>query len=83
MINPLLSVHTKDGESQLKDFILEYVGNIFEKEDVTVEMIAEVLASEFPEFLYAYAEENFLRGYKLGLDDGTHGLEVTNDASAE
>ena len=32
-------------------------------------MIAEVLALDFPEFAYAYAEENFLRGYKLGLDD--------------
>ena len=32
-------------------------------------MIAEVLAAEFPEFVFAFAEENFLRGYKLGLDD--------------
>ena len=32
-------------------------------------MIAEVLASDFPEFTFAFAEENFLRGYQLGLDD--------------
>ena len=32
-------------------------------------MIAEVLAAEFPEFVFAFAEENFLRGYQLGLDD--------------
>ena len=32
-------------------------------------MIAEVLAAEFPEFMFAFAEENFLRGYQLGLDD--------------
>ena len=32
-------------------------------------MIAEMLASEFPEFTWAFAEENFLRGYQLGLDD--------------
>ena len=32
-------------------------------------MIAEVLASDFPEFTFAFAEENFLRGYKLGLQD--------------
>jgi hypothetical protein len=32
-------------------------------------MIAEVLAAEFPEFTFAFAEENFLRGYKLGLED--------------
>jgi hypothetical protein len=32
-------------------------------------MVAEILAVEFPEFMYAFAEENFLRGYQLGLDD--------------
>ena len=32
-------------------------------------MIAEILAVEFPEFVWAFAEENFLRGYQLGLDD--------------
>ena len=32
-------------------------------------MIAEVLATEFPEFVFAFAEENFLRGYQLVLDD--------------
>ena len=44
-------------------------------------MIAEVLALDFPEFAYAYAEENFLRGYQLGLDDakGLH-LPETNTA---
>ena len=34
-------------------------------------MIAETLADEFPEFIMAFAEENFLRGYQLGLDDAT------------
>ncbi len=34
-------------------------------------MIAEVLATDFPEFTFAFAEENFLRGYQLGLDDAT------------
>jgi len=34
-------------------------------------MIAETVASDFPEFMFAVAEENFLRGYKLGLDDAT------------
>jgi hypothetical protein len=32
-------------------------------------MVAEVLATDFPEFTFAFAEENFLRGYQLGLDD--------------
>jgi len=34
-------------------------------------MIVETMASEFPEFLYAFAEENFIRGYQLGLEDAT------------
>jgi hypothetical protein len=32
-------------------------------------MIAEVLALDFAEFTYAFAEENFIRGYQTGLDD--------------
>ena len=27
------------------------------------------MATDFPEFTFAFAEENFLRGYQLGLDD--------------
>jgi|TARA_R110000824_G_scaffold127498_3_gene287741 hypothetical protein len=56
-------------DSQLKDMLVEYVGTKFDKEDVTVNMIAETLAHEFPDFMYAMAEENFIRGYQLGLDD--------------
>ena len=56
-------------DTELKNMLVEYVGTRFDKEEVTVNMIAEILAAEFPEFAYAYAEENFLRGYQLGLDD--------------
>jgi enoyl-[acyl-carrier-protein] reductase (NADH) len=56
-------------DNELKNMLVEYVGTKFEKEEVTVNMIAEALAHEFPEFVYACAEENFLRGYQLGLDD--------------
>ncbi len=56
-------------DNELKDMLVEYVGTKFEQEEVTVNMIAETLAHEFPEFVYAFAEENFLRGYQLGLDD--------------
>jgi hypothetical protein len=34
-------------------------------------MVAEALAVDFPEFLFAFAEENFLRGYQQGLNDAT------------
>jgi len=57
-------------DSELKTHLVEYVGTIFDKEEVTVNMIAETLAYEFPEFMVAIAEENFLRGYQLGIDDG-------------
>jgi len=75
MDNPLLSVAAVDGESKLKDFIVEYVGTKFDQEEVNVQMISETLASEFPEFLYAFAEENFIRGYQIGLDDGIRMVE--------
>tara|TARA_R110000787_G_scaffold268258_4_gene374721 strand:- start:1311 stop:1610 length:300 start_codon:yes stop_codon:yes gene_type:complete len=68
--NPLLAMTVEPaGESELKNFLVEYVGAKLDNEDVTVNMISEVLASEFPEFVFAFAEENFLRGYQLGLDD--------------
>ena len=47
----------------------EYVGRKMDQEEVTVNMIAEILAVEFPDFIYAMAEENYLRGYQVGLDD--------------
>ena len=53
MEKPLLAVATQDGESELKDYIIEYVGSKFEETDVTVQMISETLASEFPDFLFA------------------------------
>ena len=68
--NPLFDM-TVEGESELKKYLVEYVGEKLDNENVTVNMIAEILAAEFPEFVFAFAEENFLRGYQLGLDDAT------------
>jgi hypothetical protein len=70
--NPMLAT-TPDNDSELKRFLIEYAGTRFQPEDdqVTVHMIAETVAAEFPEFLFAVAEENFLRGYQLGLEDAT------------
>tara|TARA_B100000131_G_scaffold68345_1_gene64679 strand:+ start:93 stop:395 length:303 start_codon:yes stop_codon:yes gene_type:complete len=68
--NPLLALGVEPGsESELKNYLVEYVGTKLDNEEVTVNMISEVLAAEFPEFVFAFAEENFLRGYQLGLDD--------------
>ena len=66
--NPLLALPVEP-DSKLKEYLVEYVGTKLDKEDVTVHMISEVLATDFPEFAFAFAEENFLRGYQLGLDD--------------
>jgi hypothetical protein len=66
--NPMLGVLVNP-DSDLKNMLVEYVGTKFDKEEVTVHMIAEAIASEFPEFAWSYAEENYLRGYQQGLDD--------------
>ncbi len=66
--NPLLALPVNP-DSELKGYLVEYVGKKLDNEEVTVNMIAEVLAVDFPEFTFAFAEENFLRGYQLGLDD--------------
>jgi len=64
-------------ETPLKQMLLEYVGNKYatpEDEgefEVTVQMIVETLAHEFPEFVMIMAEENWVRGYQQGIDDAT------------
>lgn len=69
--NPVLAMPVEK-DSELKEYLVQYVGTKFDKEEVTVNMIAEIMATEFPEFVYAMAEENFLRGYELGLEDATN-----------
>ena len=49
--------------SEATDDKLEWDGS------VTVEMIIETMSSEFPEFLMAVAEENFVRGYSQAMAD--------------
>ena len=66
--NPMLALAVNP-DSELKSYLVEFVGLKLDIEDVTVNMVAEVLATDFPEFVFAFAEENFLRGYQLGLDD--------------
>ena len=66
--SPLLSMIVEK-DSVLKNYLVEYVGTKLDNEEVTVEMITEVLATEFPEFVISLAEENFLLGYEQGLSD--------------
>jgi hypothetical protein len=55
----------------LKESIIEYVGNKLKPEnnEVTMEMIVQVMAEEFPDFVLALVQENFLRGYEHALDE--------------
>lgn len=58
-------------DSELKALFVNYVGEKLNPQDgnVTVEMIVDVLAKEFPEFLMVVAEENFIRGYQQAVVD--------------
>jgi hypothetical protein len=58
-------------ESELKEIIVNYVGNSLDPdgENITVEQIVEVFAEQFPEFLLAIAEENWINGYTQALSD--------------
>ena len=70
---PFVAMPQTEEEAELKNIIINYTGNKLQPEDglVDVNMIVETIATEFPEFLYAFAEENFIRGYQLGLEDAT------------
>ena len=59
---------------------MNYVGDKTdpESENVTVDNIIEVMAQDFPEFLMAVAEENWIRGYHqavVDVDEGQKGYE--------
>lgn len=58
-------------ENPMKSWLIQYVGERFKPENGTVNtaMIIEAMAQEFPEFVIALAEENFIRGYQQALYD--------------
>ena len=62
----------------MKEWMVEYVGEKLNPEDkqITVEMIVECMANEFPEFLLAVAEENWIRGYRQAINDVEVGREA-------
>ena len=61
--------------------LVEYVGESLNPDDdnVTVEMIVETMAKEFPEFLLAIAEENWVRGYQQALEDVEMGKTLVKE----
>ena len=82
--NPFLAMPVVK-DSELKTFLVDYVGSKLnpENEEVTVNMIAEVMAAEFPEFIFGFAEENFLRGYQTGLDDAENFHRAVTEVAIE
>lgn len=84
MKNPDLLKEVVPTESELKEIIVNYVGNTIkpETEEITVEDIVNVFADQFPEFLLALAEENWINGYTQALNDSksiSENLEVLHN----
>tara|TARA_B100000287_G_scaffold339722_1_gene325991 strand:- start:713 stop:1027 length:315 start_codon:yes stop_codon:yes gene_type:complete len=78
--NPTLD-ETVEPSNDLKNMLVEYVGEKLNPQDmnVTVEMVIEVVAEEFPEFVWALAEENWVRGYEQALDDVDTGMKLAEE----
>ena len=69
---------TVNTDTVMKNWLVNYVGEQHspEGDTVTVEMIVEIMAKEFPEFLMAVAEENWVRGYHQALEDTNIGRQA-------
>ena len=73
-------------DSPLKQMIVNYVGDankLEEGDNVNVAMIVEQMAKDFPEFLLAIAEENWIRGYHQALTDVSEGEKVMREMEEE
>ena len=72
---------TVEADTPMKEWLVNYVGEQHEPGDdqVTVEMIVETMAKEFPEFVLALAEENWIRGYHQALTDVEEGERLAKD----
>jgi hypothetical protein len=64
-----------EAENPMKEWLVQYVGEKFnpESKEVTVQMIVNAMANEFPDFVVAVAQENFIRGYQQALHDVDYG----------
>ena len=72
---------TVETDTEMKDWLVNYVGERHDPDsgEVTVEMIVETMATEFPEFLMAVAEENWVRGYHQALNDVDAGQKIIEE----
>jgi len=71
-------------DGPLKQMLVDYVGAALQPENgqVTVEMIVQAMASEFPDFLLVVAKENWIRGYQQAMFD-IENIEKENAAPEE
>ena len=74
-------------DSELKTWLVDYVGinseEFIHDDEVTVQMIVDTMAEEFPEFLMAVAEENWIRGYHQALSDVDGGMKLLEKDAQE
>ena len=79
--NPDLESPIEENGAPLREMVVNYIGQKLQPEDgnITVSMAVEVFATDFPEFLLAVAEENFLRGYEQAIAD----IEATTTTNEE
>tara|TARA_R110002124_G_scaffold92191_1_gene234204 strand:- start:74 stop:385 length:312 start_codon:yes stop_codon:yes gene_type:complete len=79
-VNPINPDLTKELEkdSPMKEWLIDYVGNKLnpENDEVNLAMIIETMADEFPDFLLALAEENWIRGYHQAINDMETGKKL-------
>ena len=76
---------TVNTDTEMKNWLVNYVGEKHDPDsgEVTVEMIVETMATEFPEFLMAVAEENWVRGYHQALNDVDAGQKIVEETLLE
>ena len=82
--NPTLSEKVSS-DNELKAWLVNYVGDRTKPGDgqVTVENIVEVMSTDFPEFLLAIAEENWIRGYHQALVDVDESAKALDDPAPD
>ena len=68
-------------DTSLKEIIVNHVGQKLnpEGEEVTVEMVIDVMSEEFPELILCISEENWIRGYHQGLADVDEGRKYLEE----
>lgn len=76
-IDPSLTTAVEK-DSPMKEWLVDYVGNKANPDngEVDLAMIVEAMAEEFPEFLMALAQENWIRGYHQAINDMETGRKL-------